>query len=112
MLYNPILCSHLKGLSMKCFACQQENPEGAKFCQNCGAPQMVACHSCGTQLPSAARFCFSCGAAQAGAEAAAASGDGKPAVVEEVAPKLAAAEPGPVPAAASGSGLERLERLI
>src|SRR6478735_2386329 len=49
---------------MKCFACEYDNPEGAKFCLNCGKPQTMACHNCGTQLPRSARFCFNCGAAQ------------------------------------------------
>ena len=49
---------------MKCFACEYENPEGAKFCLNCGKPQTMACHNCGTQLPRGARFCFNCGAVQ------------------------------------------------
>src|SRR4051794_27609338 len=49
---------------MKCFACEFDNLEGAKFCLNCGNPQTMACHNCGTQLPRSARFCFNCGAAQ------------------------------------------------
>ncbi|MDL1896818.1 zinc-ribbon domain-containing protein, partial [Anaerolineae bacterium CFX7] len=28
---------------MKCWNCGTENPQGAKFCSNCGQPQQRAC---------------------------------------------------------------------
>ena len=69
---------------MKCSNCQFENPEGAKFCQNCGEPQTVACHSCGTRLPRGAKFCFNCGAPQTSAGPAHVEQDRKRAEVEDL----------------------------
>ena len=45
---------------MKCPRCQHENPTTAKFCQECGAPQVRACRGCGSLLPEKARFCPEC----------------------------------------------------
>ena len=47
---------------MECPACKTENPETAKFCQNCGAKLILTCAECGTELPSSAKFCYECGA--------------------------------------------------
>jgi hypothetical protein len=47
---------------MKCPECQTENPEGAKFCMDCGARLALACQECGTELPVSAKFCPECGA--------------------------------------------------
>jgi class 3 adenylate cyclase/tetratricopeptide (TPR) repeat protein len=46
---------------MICTNCQTENPKGARFCFNCGAPFPKSCSNCGAQLPSEARFCHNCG---------------------------------------------------
>lgn len=46
---------------IKCPDCQTTNPEGAKFCMNCGHPLALACSNCGTELPATAKFCFNCG---------------------------------------------------
>lgn len=46
---------------MRCLNCQTENPEGAKFCFNCGHPMPVACQNCGTPLKPQAKFCHNCG---------------------------------------------------
>ncbi len=46
---------------MKCSNCQTENPDGAKFCMNCGHVLAVSCPNCGTKLPPTAAFCFNCG---------------------------------------------------
>ncbi len=46
---------------MNCPNCQIANPEGARFCFNCGTAMQIACSNCGTQLAPAARFCFNCG---------------------------------------------------
>ena len=56
---------------MDCPQCATENPEGAKFCLNCGARLAVACPQCGAVLPPQARFCTECGA-QVGAPSEAA----------------------------------------
>jgi class 3 adenylate cyclase len=45
---------------MTCPRCQTENPTGAKFCLECGAPLNARCEACGTPLPAAARFCLEC----------------------------------------------------
>ena len=46
---------------MDCPACQGSNPDGARFCMECGSALFASCPECGTQLPAQARFCFSCG---------------------------------------------------
>ena len=47
---------------MECPVCTTENPEGAKFCLDCGANLILSCAECGTELPPGAKFCFECGA--------------------------------------------------
>ncbi|MBQ9953826.1 MAG: zinc ribbon domain-containing protein [Eggerthellaceae bacterium] len=53
----------------RCPSCGWDNPEGTKFCQECGSPVGKAaasfCSSCGVELASGTRFCGSCGARQA-----------------------------------------------
>jgi len=47
-----------------CPSCGHENPDGVKFCQECGAQlgaAAAACPSCGAQNPPGTRFCGSCG---------------------------------------------------
>jgi len=46
---------------MRCPACGGENPDGSKFCLECGAALARACPTCGTALPSHAKFCNECG---------------------------------------------------
>ncbi|MEW5988481.1 MAG: adenylate/guanylate cyclase domain-containing protein, partial [Chloroflexota bacterium] len=46
---------------MECPRCQTVNPDGAKFCLNCGTALVVACPNCRTPLPAGAKFCFNCG---------------------------------------------------
>jgi class 3 adenylate cyclase len=46
---------------MKCWNCGFENPQGAKFCSNCGQPQQRACPNCNTVNPAGAKFCNNCG---------------------------------------------------
>lgn len=50
-----------------CSACGFVNPEGTKFCQECGARINTAsekriCNSCGAEVPAGVRFCGECGA--------------------------------------------------
>jgi class 3 adenylate cyclase/tetratricopeptide (TPR) repeat protein len=47
---------------MSCPSCGTENPEGAKFCNGCGAPLVRACPACGTGNAPGAKFCSECGA--------------------------------------------------
>src|SRR5713226_9200948 len=51
---------------MWCPSCGCENREGAKFCNECGAPLARRCASCGIENPSGARFCSACGTALRG----------------------------------------------
>ncbi len=46
---------------MPCPNCQTQNPQGARFCLNCGSPLALSCPQCGTSLPPEAKFCFNCG---------------------------------------------------
>lgn len=58
---------------MKCFNCQSEVRDNAKFCPKCGQdlrvkpstataqPTEQVCSGCGTKLPSGIRFCTACG---------------------------------------------------
>ena len=46
----------------RCPQCSVENPVGARFCMDCGAPLERRCASCGTVATGKARFCTSCGA--------------------------------------------------
>lgn len=52
------------GASRTCTTCSAAVPEGAKFCNECGAQLSVACVKCGVSLPAGAKFCNECGAAQ------------------------------------------------
>src|SRR5919206_2249439 len=48
---------------MECPSCGSANPEGKKFCGDCGAALPVRCAACGAENPSGKRFCGDCGAA-------------------------------------------------
>src|SRR5262249_4780373 len=48
---------------MRCASCGFENPEGAKFCEECGTPFVRICPSCGQQARPTAKFCPECGTA-------------------------------------------------
>jgi len=56
-----------------CANCGTANPDGARFCLNCGSKLTLACPNCGTELPAGAKFCFNCGQATVGGPAAATS---------------------------------------
>src|SRR5262245_30221591 len=56
---------------MRCASCGFENPDGVKFCHECGRPLQNRCPQCGGDNPLAAKFCGACGAAlRAGAKPA------------------------------------------
>jgi class 3 adenylate cyclase/tetratricopeptide (TPR) repeat protein len=45
---------------MKCPRCQHDNPQGARFCEECATPLVRTCSNCGTALSAAAKFCHAC----------------------------------------------------
>jgi class 3 adenylate cyclase/tetratricopeptide (TPR) repeat protein len=48
---------------MHCPSCAFENPEGLKFCNECGTPLRMPCAQCGFANHPQAKFCGECGAA-------------------------------------------------
>ena len=46
---------------MACPRCQSPNPEGARFCEECGVPLELRCPSCGETVGAGKKFCRSCG---------------------------------------------------
>ena len=56
-----------------CASCAADQPEGARFCNSCGAPMAApVCSACSEQLVAGSRFCNGCGAPQQATAAAAA----------------------------------------
>src|SRR5262249_32863825 len=47
--------------SMQCARCGVENPEGKKFCQQCGSSLTHRCPSCESENLPGAKFCGDCG---------------------------------------------------
>ncbi len=50
--------------SVACPSCKETNPQGSKFCLECGtalATEAPPCASCGEPLPAKAKFCVECG---------------------------------------------------
>ena len=45
---------------MKCPRCQHENPQGARFCEECATPLARARSNCGAALSATAKFCPAC----------------------------------------------------
>jgi predicted ATPase/class 3 adenylate cyclase/regulation of enolase protein 1 (concanavalin A-like superfamily)/ribosomal protein L40E len=52
---------------MKCPKCNNDNPDGAKFCMECGENLENLCPKCGAKLPPEAKFCLECGTKITGA---------------------------------------------
>src|SRR5262245_53559688 len=46
---------------MHCAGCGFENPQSAKFCQDCGQRLLLVCPSCGQQMNLEAKFYSECG---------------------------------------------------
>ena len=46
---------------MKCLKCAAEQPEGAKFCVECGSKLEMPCPQCGNPNPTDRKFCAECG---------------------------------------------------
>ena len=73
---------------MRCASCGFDNPQGLKFCEECGTPLLRLCPSCGQQVRPTAKFCGACGTTLGAA--------GKPAPAKGRKPK-GAKTPGQVP---------------
>ena len=48
---------------MKCSKCRSENPEGMKFCGECGSKLKIRCSKCNASNPPQFKFCGECGQA-------------------------------------------------
>ncbi len=46
---------------MTCPSCHEQNPAGARFCNNCGTRLAEACSSCGVARVGTGKFCSECG---------------------------------------------------
>lgn len=46
---------------MVCLNCGNENPEGAKFCNECGNSLAISCPNCGQDNQPGSKFCSECG---------------------------------------------------
>jgi len=46
---------------MRCASCGSNNPEDAKYCDECSAPLLAQCSACGTSNRPNAKFCTQCG---------------------------------------------------
>ena len=46
---------------MNCPTCGHENPDGAKFCNQCAGPLPLHCSNCRTSNPVGSKFCNECG---------------------------------------------------
>jgi class 3 adenylate cyclase/energy-coupling factor transporter ATP-binding protein EcfA2 len=46
---------------VRCPSCKANNPEGGKFCLECGAALVGRCPSCSNANPASAKFCTECG---------------------------------------------------
>jgi class 3 adenylate cyclase len=51
---------------MTCPQCRAQNPEDARFCEECGARLTLACPQCGAEVGPEKKFCRSCGTALSG----------------------------------------------
>ncbi|QUN32446.1 AAA family ATPase (plasmid) [Cupriavidus sp. KK10] len=51
---------------MRCTNCGSENPDGAKFCEACGARLVRPCPNCGHESSPLAKFCAECGVSLTG----------------------------------------------
>ncbi len=53
----------VRGISLRCGSCQHENPDGVKFCGECGSGirAELVCRACGRSNPPSTKFCHECG---------------------------------------------------
>jgi class 3 adenylate cyclase/tetratricopeptide (TPR) repeat protein len=86
---------------MRCSNCGAENPEGNRFCGDCGATMARRCARCGADNPAGKRFCGDCGAALGASD-----GSAKPPAPSPPIAKIPTCA-GPDRAAASADGERR-----
>ncbi len=55
---------------MRCSSCDADNPEGKRFCRECGGGLKARCPQCGAENEPGGKFCGDCGAALSIAPAA------------------------------------------
>src|SRR3954466_15243691 len=48
---------------MDCPNCGASNPDGKRFCADCGTPLLSRCPACGAETLQGKRFCGDCGSA-------------------------------------------------
>jgi class 3 adenylate cyclase/tetratricopeptide (TPR) repeat protein len=62
---TPTICKllnlQMEGIIMQCSECQFENPEGVKFCVECGKKLELICPECGSSNSPSFKFCGECG---------------------------------------------------
>ncbi len=46
---------------MKCSACQSDNRDGVKFCEECGTEIAIVCPRCDSRIPVGKKYCGMCG---------------------------------------------------
>ena len=51
---------------MQCVSCGSDNPDGMKFCGECGTPFKSRCPQCGFENPPKFKFCGECGTSLVG----------------------------------------------
>src|SRR5579863_10424480 len=59
---------------MRCGQCGADNPDGKRFCGDCGSALALKCASCGAENPAGKKFCGDCGARLGDGEAEAGGG--------------------------------------
>jgi len=102
---------------MNCLQCATANPDGAKFCFNCGHALSLNCPNCGTNLPAGAKFCFNCGHQMGAPAVAAPTGVGAPVAkappvesrLQQFIPKELLAK---LDSARAGGGMEGERRVV
>src|SRR5215216_1795020 len=61
-IHTPAACiAVLEGSPMRCPRFDADNPDGAKFCIECGTPLTPRCPQCGADVLPRAKFCGECG---------------------------------------------------
>ena len=54
--------------STTCSKCGNSQPDGKKFCNNCGQPMSSSCGNCNEPMKAGSKFCGNCGTAVGGDE--------------------------------------------